>query len=44
MTNFFGYQRRIPLVLPGCAPFFPQPHSVERIRMLMAGTDHGCSH
>jgi hypothetical protein len=33
------YKFLIPLVLLlGFAPFFPQPHIVEKVRMLMAGT------
>jgi hypothetical protein len=39
MNNFLDYKFLIPLViLLGFAPFFPQPHIVEKIRMLMAGT------
>ena len=39
MKNLLEYKFLIPLVLLlGFAPFFPQPHIVEKIRMLMAGT------
>lgn len=39
MKNLLDYQILIPLVLLlGLAPFFPQPHIVEKIRMLLAGT------
>jgi hypothetical protein len=39
MKNLLEYQILIPLVLLlGFAPFFPQPHIVEKIKMLMAGT------
>ncbi len=39
MKNLFSYQFLIPLVLLlGFAPFVPQPHIVEKIRMLMVGT------
>ena len=39
MKKLFEYKFLIPLVLLlGFAPFFPQPHIVEKIRMLMAGT------
>ena len=39
MNNLLDYKLLIPLVLLlGFAPFFPQPHFVEKIRMLMAGT------
>ncbi len=39
MNNLLDYKLLIPLVLLlGFAPFFPQPHIVEKIRMLMAGT------
>jgi len=39
MNNLLDYKFLIPLVLLlGFAPFFPQPHIVEKIRMLMAGT------
>ena len=39
MNNLLGYKFLIPLVLLlGFAPFFPQPHIVEKIGMLMAGT------
>jgi hypothetical protein len=39
MNNLLDYKFLIPLVLLlGFAPFFPQPHITEKIRMLMAGT------
>jgi hypothetical protein len=39
MINLLDYKLLIPIVLLlGFAPFFPQPHIVEKIRMLMAGT------
>ena len=39
MKNLLSYQFLIPLVLLlGFAPFFPQPHILEKLRMLMAGT------
>jgi hypothetical protein len=39
MNNLLDYKFLIPLVLLlGFAPFFPQPHIVEKVRMLMAGT------
>jgi hypothetical protein len=39
MNNLLDYKFLIPLVLLlGFAPFFPQPHIVEKIRMLIAGT------
>ncbi len=39
MNNLLDYKFLIPLVLLlGFAPFFPQPHIVEKIRMLMTGT------
>lgn len=39
MKNLMNYQYLIPLVLLlGLAPFYPQPHIVEKIRMLLAGT------
>jgi len=39
MKNLLNYQFLIPLVvLLGFAPFFPQPHIVEKLRMLLAGT------
>lgn len=39
MSNLLDYKFLIPLVLLlGFAPFFPQPHIVEKVRMLMAGT------
>lgn len=41
MKNFLSYQWLIPLaVLLGLAPFYPQPHLVEKIGMLLAGTLH----
>ena len=39
MNSLLDYKLLIPLVLLlGFAPFFPQPHIVEKIRMLIAGT------
>lgn len=39
MSDWLDYRFLIPLVLLlGFAPFYPQPHIVEKIRMLMAGT------
>ena len=39
MKNLLDYRFLIPLVLVlGFAPFFPQPHIVEKVRMLFAGT------
>jgi hypothetical protein len=39
MKHLLDYQFLIPLVVfLGFAPYFPQPHIVEKIRMLMAGT------
>lgn len=39
MNSMLDYKLLIPLaLLLGFAPFFPQPHIVEKIRMLMAGT------
>ena len=39
MNNLLDYRLLIPIVvLLGLAPFFPQPHIVEKVRMLMAGT------
>jgi hypothetical protein len=39
MKELLEYKFIIPLVLLlGFAPFFPQPHIVEKIRMLIAGT------
>lgn len=39
MNSLLDYKLLIPLVLLlGFAPFFPQPHIVEKIRMFMAGT------
>ncbi len=39
MKNLLSYQILIPLVLLlGFAPFYPQPHVVEKFRMLLAGT------
>lgn len=39
MKELLEYKYLVPLVLLlGFAPFFPQPHIVEKLRMLMAGT------
>jgi hypothetical protein len=39
MKILLEYKFLIPLLLLlGFAPFFPQPHIVEKVRMLMAGT------
>ena len=39
MKDLMEYKFLIPLVLLlGFAPFFPQPHIVEKVRMLIAGT------
>jgi hypothetical protein len=39
MNSLLDYRLLVPLVLLlGFAPFFPQPHIVEKVRMLMAGT------
>lgn len=39
MKELLEYKYLIPIVLLlGFAPFYPQPHIVEKIRMLMAGT------
>jgi len=39
MNTLLDYKFLIPLVLLlGFAPFFPQPHIVEKLRMLMDGT------
>lgn len=39
MNKLLDYKLLIPIVLLlGLAPFFPQPHIVEKIRMLMSGT------
>ena len=39
MTNILDYRFLIPIaLLLGLAPFYPQPHIVEKLRMLMAGT------
>jgi len=39
MKNLLDYRILIPLaLLLGLAPFYPQPHLVEKIGMLMAGT------
>ena len=39
VTNILDYRFLIPVaLLLGLAPFYPQPHIVEKIRMLMAGT------
>ncbi len=38
MKNLLEYKFLIPIVLfLGFAPFYPQPHIVEKIRMLAAG-------
>lgn len=39
MKNLLDYRLLIPIVLfLGFAPFYPQPHIVEKIRMLLDGT------
>jgi hypothetical protein len=39
MKNLLDYKFLIPLVLIlGFAPFYPQPHIVEKLRMLLAGS------
>ena len=39
MNNLLDYRLLIPIVLIlGFAPFYPQPHIVEKIRMLLDGT------
>ena len=39
MESLLDYRFLVPLVLLlGFAPFYPQPHIVEKVRMLMAGT------
>lgn len=39
MKNLLNYRFLIPLVLLlGFAPFVPQPHIVEKLRMLLVGT------
>lgn len=39
MKELLEYKYLVPLVLLlGFAPFFPQPHIVEKLRMLIAGT------
>lgn len=39
MKDLLDYRFLLPLVLLlGFAPFYPQPHIVEKLRMLMAGT------
>jgi len=39
MNALLDYRVLIPLALIlGFAPFYPQPHIVEKLRMLMAGT------
>ncbi len=39
MKELLEYKFLIPLVLLlGFAPFFPQPHIVEKVRMLLSGT------
>ena len=38
MKNLLDYRFLVPLVLLlGFAPFYPQPHIVEKLRMLLAG-------
>lgn len=39
MKDLLEYKFLLPLVLLlGFVPFFPQPHIVEKVRMLLAGT------
>lgn len=39
MNQYLEYRFLIPLALfLGLAPFFPQPHIVEKIKMLVGGT------
>jgi hypothetical protein len=39
METLLDYRLLVPLVLLlGFAPFYPQPHIVEKLRMLKAGT------
>ena len=39
MKDLLDYRVLVPLVLLlGFAPFFPQPHIVEKLRMLASGT------
>ena len=39
VKDLLDYRFLIPLVLLlGFAPFYPQPHIVEKLKMLMAGT------
>lgn len=39
MKDLLGYKFLIPLaLLLGLAPFYPQPHIVEKIKMLLSGT------
>lgn len=39
MNSLLDYRLLVPLaLLLGLAPFYPQPHIVEKLRMLMAGT------
>jgi len=39
MKHLLSYQLLVPLVLLlGLAPFYPQPHLVEKLGMLMSGT------
>jgi hypothetical protein len=39
MQALFAYRFLVPLaLLLGLAPFYPQPHLVEKLGMLMAGT------
>jgi hypothetical protein len=41
MNSLLAYRFLVPLtLLLGLAPFYPQPHLVEKIGMLMAGTLH----
>ena len=41
VSILLNYNLIIPLVVVlGFAPYFPQPHIVEKLRMLMAGTLH----
>ena len=39
IKNMLDYKILIPIVLLlGFAPFYPEPHIVEKLRMLLAGT------
>lgn len=39
MKSLLSYQLLIPAaLLLGLAPFYPQPHIVEKLKMLLAGT------